>query len=77
MAQNPQKLSMNGYKAFAFASKISNCPKFVTSGQLGDKIYQISKKLAPEGIKITKSSTVFRISFLNATKSTKVKYEWI
>ena len=45
--QNPQKWSKNGYKAFAFPTKITNCPKFVTSGQIGDKISQIRKKLAP------------------------------
>ena len=68
---------MNGYKAFGFASKISDYPQFVTSGQLGEKIYQISVQLAPGGVKITKSSIFVRICILNATKSSKVKYEWI
>ena len=52
MSKNSPKWSMDGYKAFAFARKISNCPKFVTSGQLGEKIYQISLKLAPGLLKL-------------------------
>ena len=49
MPQNPSKSSMNGYKAFAFPTKITNCPQFVTSGQIGDKISQIRKKVGPMG----------------------------
>ena len=40
--QNPSKSSMTGYKAFAFPTKITNYPQFVTSSQIGDKIYKIS-----------------------------------
>ena len=77
MHQNPWKSSMNGYKAFAFAIQISNCPNFVTSGQIGEKISQIHKKLAPGVAKIKKSAIFFKICFINAPQSTKVKYEWI
>ena len=47
MPQNQSKWSINGYKAFAFPTKITNCPQFVTSGEIGDKRSQIRKKLAP------------------------------
>ena len=77
MPQNPSKSSMNGYKDFEFPTKISNCPQFVTTGQIGEKISKIRKKLAPGGVKFTKSPIFVTICFLNAPQSTKVKYEWI
>ena len=49
MSKNSPKWSIDGYKAFEFARKISNCPQFVTSGQLGEKIYQVRIKW-PQGV---------------------------
>ena len=77
MPQSLSKSSMNGFKAFAFATKISNCPQFATSGKIGDKISQIRKKLASGGVKITKSPIFVTICFISAPQSIKVKYEWI
>ena len=77
MPQNPSKSSMNGYKAFAFPFKITNCHKFVTTSQIGEKYPKFVKKWATVGVKITKSPIFVTICFLNAHQSTKVKYEWI
>ena len=54
MTQNPSKSSMNGYKAFAFATKISNCPQFVTGGQIGEKYPEFVKNRL-QGVKILRN----------------------